>query len=76
MADVPTGVYAPRTKENKAGVVYAPLKTKVSFVEDRTKLDNEVVAIETILGTNPEGAFATLKARIVSLENRVTALGG
>ena len=74
MADFPTGIYSPRTKENKADVVYTPAKTTVTYVEDITKLDAEVVAIETILGTNLEGAFATLKARIVSLENRVTAL--
>ena len=76
MADFPTGVYAPRTKENRADVVYTPAKTKVTYAEDITKLDAEVVAIETILGTNLEGAFATLKARIVSLENRVTTLEG
>ncbi len=46
MADYPVSAYSPRTKENKSGVVYDPLKTNVLFVEDISKLDDEVVAIE------------------------------
>jgi len=49
MADYPGATYSPRTKENKAGVVYDADKTTVGFVEDITKLDAEVVAIETDL---------------------------
>jgi len=52
MANYPEAVYSPRTKENKAGVVYTPAKTTVGYVEDVTKLDDEVVAIETALGAN------------------------
>ena len=76
MANFPDAVYSPRTKENKADVIYEPLKKTNSFAEDITKLDDEVVAIETELGANPKGGFASLKARIISLEDRVTALGG
>jgi hypothetical protein len=46
MADFPAGVYAPRTKANRAGVVYEPLKSTKNFAEDIIKLDVEVVAIE------------------------------
>lgn len=49
MADFPGGVYAPRTKENKTGVVYNAAKTKIGYAEDITKLDAEVVAIENFL---------------------------
>jgi len=49
MSDFPTTIYAPRTKENKTGVVYDPTKTKIAYAEDITKLDDEVVAIETYL---------------------------
>jgi len=49
MADYPNTVYAPRAKENKSGVVYDPLKKQVVYVEDITKLEAEVVAIETDL---------------------------
>jgi len=47
MADFPGAVYDPREKENKASVVYNPAKKTILFVEDITKLEDEVVAIET-----------------------------
>lgn len=46
MADYPGAEYSPRTKENKAGVVYDADKKTIGYVEDITKLDAEVVAIE------------------------------
>jgi len=49
MADFPGGVYSPRTKQNKPGVEYDESKTRICFVEDTTKLDDEVVALETFL---------------------------
>jgi hypothetical protein len=54
MADFPTTVYNPRTKENRSGVVYNPLKPKVLFAEDIVNLDNEVVAIEEFLMAPPK----------------------
>jgi len=66
MATYPGGVYAPRTKANRSGVSYDPAKTTVGFAEDVTKLDDEIVAIETDLlakldiayyGRVPPGAF-------------------
>ena len=49
MAVFPGGVYSPRTKENKAGLEYDPAKKTICYVEDITKLDDEVVAIENFL---------------------------
>jgi len=49
MADFPSSVYSPRTKENKAGIAYDADKTTIGYSEDITKLDDEVVAIETFL---------------------------
>jgi len=48
-AAYPDDTYSPRTKENKSGVVYDAGKTTIGYVEDVTKLDAEVVAIETDL---------------------------
>jgi len=48
-AAYPGGIYSPRTKENKTGVVYKPAKTKILFAEDVSNLDLEVVALETFL---------------------------
>jgi len=75
-ATYPSGVYSPRTKENKAGVVYDATKKTIIFTEDVVKLDEEIVAVENELGTLPKGGFADVKARIVDLEDRVTALEG
>lgn len=50
MTDFPGEIYSPRTKENKSGVVYDEGKKTITFAEDVTKLDDEVVAIETKLG--------------------------
>lgn len=47
MADYPSSIYSPRTKANKSGVVYDPTKTTVLFADDISKLDAEVVALET-----------------------------
>lgn len=48
-AAYPGATYSPRAKENKAGVVYDVDKKTIGYVEDITKLDDEVVAIETDL---------------------------
>ena len=67
-ASYPAGTYSPRTKENKSGVVYDANKKTIGYAEDITKLDDEVVAIETELGTNPKGDKATVKARLEAIE--------
>ena len=46
MTDFPSSVYEPRTKNNKSGVVYIPANDTQLYVEDVTKLDDEVVAME------------------------------
>jgi len=68
MAEFPTSVYSPRTKANKAGVVYDALKTKNIYAEDVSKLDAEVVAIETILGLNPSGDYDTVVEWLEALQ--------
>ena len=68
MASYPSSIYSPRAKEDKSGVVYDAAKKTVIFVEDISYLDNEVVAIETELGTNPKGSYSDVKTRLESLE--------
>ena len=65
-ASYPASVYAPRTKANKSGVVYDSAKTTQIYAEDISKSDDEVVAIETELGANPKGAYASVVARLNS----------
>ena len=63
MATYPGAIYAPRTKENKAGVSYDSSKTTQIFAEDIVYDDDEIVAIETELGTNPKGSHDSVKDR-------------
>lgn len=67
MASYPGEVYGPRAKENKSGVVYDADKKTIGYVEDVTKLDDEVVAIETELGLNPKGDYADVKTLLAEL---------
>ena len=66
-AAYPGGTYSPRTKENQAGVVYDASKKTTGYAEDIVKLDEEVVAIETELGTDASGIYATVKAWLTAL---------
>jgi len=67
MATYPGATYSPRTKENKPGVVYDSAKTTINYVEDITKLDDEVVAVENELGSNPKGVFSDVKTQLSEL---------
>lgn len=68
MASYPGGVYAPRTKANRNGVVYDATKETVLFVEDLDNSDDEIIAIETELGANPKGDFADVHARLDNVD--------
>jgi hypothetical protein len=74
MTAYPTSIYAPRAKENKAGVVYDPSKKTVGYVEDVTKLDNEVVSIETILGLNANQTSVSIAERIKGIRSLSDAI--
>jgi hypothetical protein len=67
MADYPNSIYSPREKENRAGVTYDESKKTVIFAEDIVNDDNEIVAIETELGTNPKGGWGNVKSRLDAL---------
>lgn len=64
MSDYPAGVYSPRTKENAPSIVYDADQTTRLYAEDVVKLDDEVVAIETELGTDPKGHYSDVTARL------------
>ena len=75
-ADYPGAINAPRTKENKAGVVYDAAKKTIGFAEDIINSDQEIVAIETELGTNPKGIFADVKTRLDAIGSGPTGPTG
>jgi len=70
----PDSIYSPRTKENRPGIDYEPLKSTVLFAEDISKLDDEVVAVETELGTNPKGLYASVKENLEALWSAISSL--
>jgi hypothetical protein len=65
MAKYPNEIYEPREKENRAGVVYDPNKKTVIFVEDIKALDDEVVAIEKLIGKNAAGQTIPVKGALL-----------
>lgn len=67
MADYPNSIYDPRTKENAEGVEYDAEETTKLFAEDVTKLDDEVKATQTELGTNAKGTFDSVKEWLEAL---------
>jgi hypothetical protein len=77
MSSFPDSVYAPRAKENRSGVVYDPDKKSVGFVEDITKLDDEVVALENSIGIEPHSrARGYRNTSVQSINNEeVTKVG-
>jgi len=75
MATYPSGIYEPRTKNNKEGVEYVAGEDTTLFAEDVVNDDNEIVAIETELGTDPSGIYATVKSNLVALWLKITNRG-
>jgi len=71
MAKYPNEIFEPREKEDRAGVVYDPTKKTVIFSKDIKDLDEEVVAIEKELGTNPRGPFNSVKEFLQHLLSKV-----
>jgi hypothetical protein len=81
MTDFPDAIYTPRAVVNKSGVTYVPEKENVLFAEDINKTNDEVVAVQTALGVNPKGVFASVKAWLTAcllnlVEDTTPQLGG
>jgi hypothetical protein len=74
MATFPSSIFSPRTTANLPGVSYDPTQTKEVYAEDYSLPAAEIAEIETILGTNPQGAYATVKAWLLALSSAISAL--
>ncbi len=72
-ASYPGGVYSPRTKSNKFGEVYDASKETLIFAEDIIKLDEEIVAIENELGTEPKGTSTDVAEKIKGFKSQADA---
>lgn len=76
MANYPASIANLRTVQDRNGVVYDADKKTVCYAKDTNDIIAELEAIEAELGTNPKGASADVKARIVAVEAAITALQG
>lgn len=67
MATYPDDIFEPRTVENLPGISYDAAEFSTGFAEDYSLPADEIVAIQETLGTNPEGAYATVKAWLTDI---------
>ena len=74
MSDYPDSVYTPRTIANREGVVYDSSKTKVFYAEDLNNSNAEIVAVQEILGLNPEGTFTSVVDRLDDIDDQLDDL--
>lgn len=74
MAKYPSSIFDPRPKENRLGVEFNPAKKTVLFAEDISSIDEEIVAIETILGLNPQGEHETVGDYLQALESVISSI--
>lgn len=74
MSIFPGSIFSQRTIENVSGQTYDASKTTRLYAEDVTKLGDEVTSIETVLGANPQGAYATVLAWLTALASAVASI--
>jgi hypothetical protein len=67
MADFPDTIYTERDTENLPGLVFDPTDKKNLYSEDFQRHASEIIAIQTILGTLPSGAYATVREWLEAL---------
>lgn len=68
MTNYPGAIDEFRVTQNIPGVLYNADDTKTVFAEDTNNHSDAIVAIETELGTNPAGAFATVDSRLDNID--------
>lgn len=74
MSSFPEEIFEPRETENLPGIVYNPADKKNFYSEDFQNLGTEINAIENALGTEPAGAYATVKAWLTALTEAISGL--
>lgn len=74
MSIYPAGIVEFRDKVNLPGIEFKPDDKRTLFVEDIKKIENEVIAIEEVLGEEVQGAFATVADRLDDMEAATAAI--
>lgn len=76
MSDYPTGIDTFRAQSNIAGHEFDSTKETTIYAEDFTGRSDAIIAIEETLGIDPQGASATVDARISAVESGKQAVLG
>lgn len=74
MADFPTSIFTMRETENLPGISYDATQKRNLYSEDIQALGGEITSIETILGLNPQGSYATVAEFLLALASGEWAL--
>lgn len=69
MSSYPSAVATFREKTNLPGVTFVDPDKATIYADDLIKIEGEIVAVETVLGTSPEGTAATVSERIADTES-------
>lgn len=69
MSSYPSAVAKFREKTNLPGVTFVDPDKATIYADDLIKIEGEIVAVETVLGTSPEGTAATVSERIADTES-------
>lgn len=72
MTNYPSAIDEFREVQNLPGVVYEPEQQTTAFAEDTRNSFDAITAIETTLGTNPQGEFESVAHRIVAKYRYIT----
>lgn len=75
MAEFPSNIYEPREIENVPGQTYDPSKKTRLYADDLNASNAEIVAIENVLGLEPQGDFDTVAERLDSIVSASPLLG-
>lgn len=62
------------TKTNIQGITYDEDDTSTVYAEDTNSSNDAIVAIESTLGTNPQGAFESVADRLANIDGAATIL--
>lgn len=73
-SDYPGSIDTFRPKSNLPGVVFDPAQEPTIFAEDFAALENDVIAVETTLGTNPQGSESDVAMRLAAIESAIAAM--
>lgn len=74
MSNYPGAIDEFRTVQNLPGILYDETDETTVYAEDTNNHSTAIVAIETELGTNPSGAFASVADRLANIDASATLL--